>query len=250
MSEPGESVRCGAIIALLKSCLPLPEEIFVRQFPRLPLMSRKQGKGAGVISQFNSGFGLEKKGFRQPLRLGKYASKITEIALGLLVKTVLKFLPGRLKRAFFRRRRRHQPGSGRQQANQQEEVSAPRGHKRKFSRDRLFAETKIHQVVVLHQVLFGFEPQFAGALCLGFTTRGAEIGEADDLRTNKALLQIRVDGASRLPRGRALANGPGPVFFASNGQKTDEPGFLEGAQEDGVGRGKFRARCYRNWFCR
>src|SRR5579859_7074061 len=104
----------------------------------------------------------------------------------------------------------------------------------KLSRTDLLAETKIHQVVVLHNVLFGLQAQLARPFGLGLTAGGAEVGKADDLGANETLLQVRVNRAGCLPRRRAGANRPGTVLLAANGQEADEACLVKGPQQNSV----------------
>ena len=105
-----------------------------------------------------------------------------------------------------------------------------------------FVEPEVHQVVVLHDILLEFQALLAGALGLGLAAGFDEIGEADDLRANEALLDVRMDGARRFPGGRAFANRPGAVLLAADGEERDVAGVREGAQEQRLGVLQFLAR--------
>src|ERR1035441_8352267 len=73
----------------------------------------------------------------------------------------------------------------------------------------LFIEPEVHEVVVLHHILFEFQALLAGALCLGLASGFDKVREAGYLRADEAFLDVRMDGARRFPGGRPLANRPG-----------------------------------------
>src|ERR1017187_7946237 len=95
----------------------------------------------------------------------------------------------------------------------------------------LFIESEVHEVVVLHHILFEFQALLARALRLGFASGFDEIGEAGYLGADETFLDVRMDGARRFPGGRAFANRPGAVFLAADGQERDVAGIRKGAQE-------------------
>src|ERR1035441_4560601 len=99
----------------------------------------------------------------------------------------------------------------------------------------LFIEPEVHEVVVLHHILFEFQALLAGALCLGLASGFDKVREAGYLRADEAFLDVRMDGARRFPGGRPLANRPGAVFLAADGQERDVASIRKGVQEQRVG---------------
>src|SRR5438128_3445433 len=99
---------------------------------------------------------------------------------------------------------------------------------------RLFIEAEVEQIVVLDDVLFGFQALFAGAFGLGFAAGLNKILKTNDLGTDEALLNVRVDGSGSFPGADAFADWPGAIFFAADGQKANVSGALKGAQEQRI----------------
>src|SRR6266404_2811010 len=58
-----------------------------------------------------------------------------------------------------------------------------------------FAKPKVHQIVILHDILFGFQTLFARPFRLCLAARLNEIFKPDDFSADKTLLQIGVNGA-------------------------------------------------------
>lgn len=112
---------------------------------------------------------------------------------------------------------------------------------------QLLVKPEVSQIVILHEILLGFEALLASSLGLGFTARGNKVVEADNLRSDKALLQVRVNGARSLPGADAFANRPGPILFPSNGQERNVACLAESAGEQRVAILKFFSGSYRDW---
>src|SRR2546425_11532466 len=85
----------------------------------------------------------------------------------------------------------------------------------------LFVEPEVHQVIVLHNVRFCFQAQFAGSCGLRFATGLDDIVKADDLSADEPFLNVGVDDTAGFPRRGAVADRPGAVFLSSHGQETD-----------------------------
>src|SRR6185295_4417413 len=91
-----------------------------------------------------------------------------------------------------------------------------------------------HKVVVLEYVIPYLQAYLAGALGLCLTPCLKEILVADDLGANEPLLDIRMNGARRLPGRDPLADRPSPVFFAPHGQEGDVASLFEGTYEQPI----------------
>src|SRR5882672_604750 len=57
----------------------------------------------------------------------------------------------------------------------------------------LFIEAEVYEVIILHNILLGLQSLFARALGLGFAASSNEIFKPNDLRTDEALLKVRVN---------------------------------------------------------
>src|SRR5438034_8664076 len=104
---------------------------------------------------------------------------------------------------------------------------------------RLFVKPEVQHIVILDDILFRFQPLFAGAFGLSLATRFDEIGKADYFGANKSLLHVGVDGAGGFPRADAFANRPGAVFLSAYGEKGNVTRLFEGPQQKGFGLLKF-----------
>src|ERR1043165_5206353 len=105
---------------------------------------------------------------------------------------------------------------------------------------RLLVVPESYQVVVLHDVLFGLQAPFARALGLRLAAGLDEIVKADDFGADEPLLNVGVNRSGRFPRRRAGADGPGAVFFPSDGEETNVAALLECAHQESVRSAQFR----------
>src|SRR2546425_75969 len=101
----------------------------------------------------------------------------------------------------------------------------------------LLVEAEVHQVVVLDNVRFCFQAQFAGAFGLRLATSLDEIVEADDLGADEPFLNVSMDHSGGFPRGNAVTNGPSAVFLASRRQEADVAALLESSHDQRVRSG-------------
>src|SRR3546814_6848158 len=67
---------------------------------------------------------------------------------------------------------------------------------------------KVHDIPVLHDIALALGAQLASLACLGLAAQRDIIGKSDGFGADEALLEIAVDLARRLGRGRALVEGP------------------------------------------
>src|SRR4029450_12484631 len=66
-----------------------------------------------------------------------------------------------------------------------------------------FVKPEVNEVVVVHDVRLDFQALLSGALGLSPPARLDKVREADDLGPDKPFLDVRVNRAGGLPRGRA-----------------------------------------------
>src|SRR3546814_18173391 len=67
---------------------------------------------------------------------------------------------------------------------------------------------KVHDIPVLHDIALALGAQLASLACLGLAAQRDIIGKSDGFVAGEALLEIVVETARRLGRGRALVDGP------------------------------------------
>src|SRR5690348_2441908 len=77
----------------------------------------------------------------------------------------------------------------------------------------LDVEAEVHHVAVLHDVVLALEAHLARFLRLHLAAEPHVVVVRDDFGTNEALLEVGVDDARGLRRGRALAHGPRAHFL-------------------------------------
>jgi len=98
----------------------------------------------------------------------------------------------------------------------------------------LLIEAEIQEVVVLDNILLGFETLLAGTFSLRFSTRGNEIGKVDHFRANETFLNVGMDSASGFPDGDPFPNGPGTIFLSADCKKANVTGIGESTDEESV----------------
>src|SRR5689334_11519262 len=111
----------------------------------------------------------------------------------------------------------------------------------------LNVEAEMHDIAVPDDVVLAFEPHFSHLLRALLALAGEKVIIGDDLRADKAFLEIGVDYARGLRRSTAAADSPRPDFLRARGEiglqpeqlvagvdQTLEPGFGEShiGQED------------------
>src|SRR5262245_3672723 len=90
-------------------------------------------------------------------------------------------------------------------------------------------KSKIRYVIILHDVLLGFEAQLASAFGFCLAAGLDEVRKADDLCADEPLLDVRVDRAGSLPGSHALPNRPCAVFLSAHGEKAEISALSERA---------------------
>src|SRR5437762_6833599 len=86
----------------------------------------------------------------------------------------------------------------------------------------LDGETKVDDVGILDEILFAFEPEFAGFLAFCFAAVNDEVLVGDHLGANKAALDIAMNFAGGFFGDSALGDRPGAHFVFPGGKKTDQ----------------------------
>src|SRR6185503_2144507 len=86
----------------------------------------------------------------------------------------------------------------------------------------LHIEPEMHNVSILNNVLFSFQLQLALLAATRFAPEFHQILEASDLRSDESALDVRVNNARRLMRGRAALDRPSPAFVLTRSQKADQ----------------------------
>src|SRR5882757_10636535 len=81
------------------------------------------------------------------------------------------------------------------------------------ARSRLYIEPEVHHVALADDIFLPFQPQFAGLFRSRLALVGNEITIGDDFGANEPMLEVRVNDARCLRRGRSRANGPRAHFF-------------------------------------
>src|ERR1700687_6406901 len=82
--------------------------------------------------------------------------------------------------------------------------------------------TKENNISLLHDVLFPFEPHLRFFLGGADPSGGEEVFTTHHFRADVTLLNVAVNFAGRLHRGRTLANGPRANFRLSRGEKWEQ----------------------------
>src|SRR3546814_7367322 len=78
---------------------------------------------------------------------------------------------------------------------------------------------KVHDIPVLHDIALALGAQLASLACLGLAAQRDIIGKSDGFGADEALLEIAVDLARRLGRGRALVDGPRARLLRPDGKE-------------------------------
>src|SRR3546814_749298 len=81
------------------------------------------------------------------------------------------------------------------------------------------AMQKVHDIPVLHDIALALGAQLASLACLGLAAQRDIIGKSDGFGADEALLEIAVDLARRLGRGRALVDGPRARLLRPDGKE-------------------------------
>src|ERR1700733_8741578 len=107
--------------------------------------------------------------------------------------------------------------------------------------NNLVREAEMHDVAVLHNVIFALKPHPAGVARSGFSAACHVIVVSDGLGADKATLEIGVNDASGLRRLRSAGNSPGPRLLRPGGEESDEiEQRIAGADKPiGAGLGQF-----------
>jgi len=82
--------------------------------------------------------------------------------------------------------------------------------------DSLDVESEVYDVAVLDDVVFSFEPDFAGGFDSFFAAELFEVFKAKSLSFDKTSLNIGMHFASRIKRNGALLNRPGAQLIRDN----------------------------------
>src|SRR6185295_138884 len=86
----------------------------------------------------------------------------------------------------------------------------------------LDGEAKVDDVGILDEILFAFEPKFAGFLAFCFAAVNDEILVGGHFSANKAALDVAMYFAGGFFGNGALGDRPGAHFVFASGKKTDQ----------------------------
>src|SRR4029434_3948720 len=86
----------------------------------------------------------------------------------------------------------------------------------------LDGEAKVDDVGILDEILFAFEPKFAGFLAFCFAAVNHEILVADHLSENQLALDVAMYFAGGFFGDGSLGNRPSAHFVFASGKKTDQ----------------------------
>src|SRR3546814_8618978 len=78
---------------------------------------------------------------------------------------------------------------------------------------------KVHDIPVLHDIALALGSQLASLACLARAAQRNIIAKSDGFGADEALLEIAVDLARRLGRGRALVDGPRARLLRPDGKE-------------------------------
>src|SRR5690606_7961278 len=102
---------------------------------------------------------------------------------------------------------------------------------RGLARPGLHVEAEMHHVAVAHDVVLAFQPHFSLLLRARLAAVGDEVLVGDRLGTDEAALEVAVDHARGLRRGRPGPHGPGAHFLDAGGEEGQQPEQLVGCAD-------------------
>ena len=77
----------------------------------------------------------------------------------------------------------------------------------------------MHDIPVLHEIIFSFRKQFTGCTALRLATKSNKIIVFDNLRADKSAFKVRMDNTGALRRFGACFERPRANFIASGSEE-------------------------------